>query len=46
MRDALAMTRISPKEKISQIQAMVAKLASQRAMQNWGLEIEQAPIEL
>ena len=37
MRDALAMTRISPQEKIAQIQQMVDTLAQQNAMQNWGL---------
>ena len=37
MRDALAMTRISPQEKIAQIQQMVNTLAKQNAMTNWGL---------
>lgn len=46
MRDALAMTRISPTEKILQIQQMVETLASQRSMQNWGLQIDEVPITL
>ena len=46
MRDALAHTRISPRDKINQIQQMVDLLAKQNAMKNWGLEIEQVPISL
>ena len=46
MRDALAMTRISPSEKIAQIQQMVDKLSQQNSMRNWGLQIEEVPISL
>jgi hypothetical protein len=46
MRDALAMTRTTPDEKIAQIQQMVDTLAQQSAMRNWGLQVEAAPISL
>lgn len=46
MRDALAMTRIEPMEKIKQIQQMVDLLATQKSMSNWGLQIEEVPISL
>ena len=46
MRDALAMTRISPTEKIKQIQQMVDLLAQQNSMRNWGLQVEEVPISL
>ena len=40
MRDALAMTRISPTDKIQRIQEMVDLLAKQNSMRNWGLQVE------
>ena len=46
MRDALAMTRISPDDKIRKIQKMIETLAQQNSMQNWGLQIEEVPISL
>ena len=46
MRDALAMTRISPDDKIRKIQRMIETLAQQNSMQNWGLQIEEVPISL
>ena len=46
MRDALAMTRITPDEKIRKIQKMIETLAQQNSMQNWGLQIEEVPISL
>lgn len=46
MRDALAMTRVSPEQKIRMIQEMVNKLSIQKSMASWGLEIEQDPISL
>lgn len=46
MRDALAMTRISPADKIKTIQKMVDLLAKQKSMMNWGLQVEEVPISL
>ena len=46
MRDALAMTRTSPNQKLQQIQAMVNQLGEQSSMRNWGLQIEEVPISL
>jgi len=46
MRDALAMTRISPTDKIQRIQEMVDLLAKQNSMRNWGLQVEEVPISL
>ena len=44
MRDALAMTRVSPQEKLRQVQQMVDLLAQQKSMKNWGLTVEEVPI--
>ena len=46
MRDALAMTRTSPNEKLRQIQSMVDQLGEQSSMINWGLQVEEVPISL
>lgn len=46
MRDALAKTRVTPQEKIDKIQNMCDLLMQQKAVKNWGLEIEQVPISL
>lgn len=46
MRDALAMTRVTPKQKIREIQQMVDLLAQQNSMKNWGLQVEEVPISL
>lgn len=46
MRDALALTRIDPTEKIRRIQEMVQTLQNQKAMKDWNIIIEQEPISM
>lgn len=46
MRDALALTRIDPKEKIRRIQEMVRTLQNQKAVKDWNIVIEQEPISM
>lgn len=46
MRDALTRTRINPQDKINKIQKMCEILFQQKAVKNWGLEIEPIPISL
>jgi hypothetical protein len=46
MRDAMAKTRIRPEEKMSRIKRMVSELFKQKAIQDWGLMIEQAPVTM
>ena len=46
MRDALALTRIDPKEKIHRIQEMVRTLQNQKAVKDWNIVIEQEPVTM
>ena len=46
MRDALALTRIDPQEKIHRIQEMVRTLQSQKAVKDWNIVIEQEPVTM
>lgn len=46
MRDALAHTRITPEDKLKKIKAMVSQLFSQKAIKDWNLEIEEAPVSI
>lgn len=46
MRDALAHTRITPQEKLQRIQQMCKTLFSQKAIQDWNLEIEEVPVSM
>lgn len=46
MRDALARTRITPQEKIAKIQSMCSTLLQQKAMKDWGIQIEAEPVSI
>lgn len=46
MRDALAQTRIDPKEKLRRIQQMVHTLFSQKAVKDWDITVEESPVHL
>jgi len=46
MRDALKRTHITPEEKIGRIQKMCQNLLSQKAIKQWDLKIESAPVEI
>ncbi len=46
MRDALAQTRIDPNEKISRIQQMVKTLLNQKAMKDWNIVVDEAPVSM
>ena len=46
MRDALAQTRITPKEKMDKIQEMCNILFDKKSIKDWDLRIEQVPIEM
>ena len=46
MRDAMAKTRIRPGEKMDRIKKMVNELFEQRAIKEWGLMIEEAPVTM
>ena len=46
MRNALAHTRINPQDKINKIKNMCELLFQQKAIKNWGIEIDQVPITL
>lgn len=46
MRDAMAETRIKPETKMNKIKEMVTELFRQKAIADWGLKIEDRPIEM
>jgi len=46
MCDAMAAVRISPKEKLDRINQMCSELFSKKAIEQWGINIEQVPIEM
>ena len=46
MRFALQKTHISPKEKMDKVEGMASKLMGQKALKNWDISIEKAPIEI
>lgn len=46
MRDALAMTRVSPNDKMGKIKEMCESLFSQKAIEKWGFTIDTMPISL
>jgi hypothetical protein len=46
MREALKRTHITPAEKIDKVQKMANILQSQKALKNWDISIEHAPVEI
>ncbi len=46
MRDAMAQTRVRPSEKMDRIKRMVGELFDQKAIKDWGLSIEEAPVSM
>ena len=46
MRLALQKTHISPKEKMDRVEGMAGKLMGQKALKNWDITIERAPLEI
>lgn len=46
MRDAMQAIRVLPHQKIAKIQELRQNLSSQRAISDWGIEIQSTPIEL
>ena len=46
MRNAMAKTRIRPEEKMQRIKNMVTELFKQKAVKDWDLTIESAPVTM